>query len=130
MKNSIKYIVFLLLATVAGGCNNEVDDPLPPCDPDVIGQDVKFYSTRTGALIFTDTVPNFILPNSSYFIISVDSSYSTLTPCNIPETGYNLSIGDTLAVLFSGNLMVLSPTVSSNSSIFELTSIQKSNTNE
>ncbi len=72
--------------------------------------EVKFYSNQTGVLAFTDTIAGMSLPFPNFFILSDKNtrsfvfadgvSYLPLTPCNLPETDYNLTIGGQIDILF------------------------------
>ncbi len=136
-----KITLFILLASIfsaTGGCNNEVDNPLPPCDPDVIGQDVKFYANQTGVLTFADSISGGSLPFPAFFILSDKNnsrgftfadgaSYLPLDPCNLPENEFNLKPGNQIDILFSGNVTIYPPTIDAGTVPVELTMIQKLN---
>ncbi len=125
MKNIVNIILFSLIATATGGCNNEVNNPLPPCDSSVLGE-TKFFSNETGVLTFIDSVGRQLLPNPKYFIFSKSVTYVPLTPCNLPETEYNLDKGEQIKILFSGNVDNY-PFSDALSIPIELTMIQKLN---
>ena len=138
MKKITLYIFAVCIFSAMVGCNDEGNNLLPPCDPSILGDEMKFYADQTGVLTFTDTIGGLSFSFPTFFILSDKKkfwglvfsdgvSYLPLTPCNLPESDYNLNIGDQIDILFSGNVVIYPPTIDATSVPFELTKIQKLN---
>ena len=127
MKKITLYIFLASIFFTIEGCNDEINKPLEPCSPALINDDVKLYVNQEGILIFTDTIPGLLLATPNYFIYSNNISYLPLVPCNLPKSDYEISIGDELDILFSGNVVMYPPTVDAFSIPIELTKFQRQN---
>lgn len=130
MKNILYLICSTALVILVIACNDENQNPLPPCDPDVISKETQFYFNQTGTLTLFDTTPHHAVPLPVYHINAEEISHTPLVPCNLPVSDFNIEIGDTINILFSGNLMLLPPTVGTFDLQFELLKIKQINTND
>ena len=129
---SIRIILLQLsIFSILWGCDKDVNSTIPPCDPDVIGQNTEFHFNQIGTLTLMDTLRidtlrYFGFPAPTYFISAGDVSNFLLHPCNLPSNEFDLVIGDTINILFSGTLMLLPSNASSAISLeFELSYIKK-----
>ena len=102
MKKITHYIFAVCIFSAIGGCSDDGNNLLAPCDPSL--GETKFFSNETGVLTFTDSIDRAPLPYHKYFIFSKSITYVPLQPCNLPETEYNLDKGEQIDILFSGNV--------------------------
>ena len=126
--HSLVFVSLICLSFVLS-CK-KVDNQMAVSNCDLQADKLLRVENETGTLVYTDYISGIKLSKANYFIIdtAIDNLSLPLEICNFPREEFSyLEYGDSVNVIFSGQIGLLSETVDALNLIIELRSIKKIN---
>ncbi len=121
--------VSLICLSFALSCQ-KVDNQMAIGNCDLQADKLLHVENETGTLVYTDYISGIKLSKANYFIIDtdIDNLSLPLEICNFPREEFSyLEYGDSVNVIFSGQIGLLPETVDALNLIIELRSIKEAN---